>query len=217
MSLKLSVSEIWKNYNGNPVLRGCSFTFNKSGVYILRGPNGSGKSTFLRICSLLEEPDSGEISYSSDDFLINKDMALKRRITLVLPGIGAFNTTVFKNAAYGLRLRRLNRKELNKRTEKALDFVNLLNKKNQHALTLSSGEMQRLGIARALAIEPDILFLDEPTAFIDSGNTEIIEDVILKMKRDGHPAVIMSTHDAAQAKRLADRLLSLQDGRIFEL
>jgi tungstate transport system ATP-binding protein len=97
-----------------------------------------------------------------------------------------------------------------------LAFVGLQNKKNQHALTLSSGETQRLGIARALAIDPEFLFLDEPTASIDEENTEIIESIIGTMKKEGRSTVIMTTHDRAQAERLADRLLVMKHGRIEE-
>ena len=86
-------------------------------------------------------------------------------------------------------------------------------KKDQHALTLSSGETQRLGIARALALEPEILFLDEPTASIDEENTAIIESIITAMKQEGRTMVIMTTHDRSQAERLADRLLLMQNGR----
>jgi tungstate transport system ATP-binding protein len=96
-----------------------------------------------------------------------------------------------------------------------LDFVGLKHKANQKALTLSSGETQRLGIARATVIEPEILFLDEPTASVDQENTEIIEDIILRMKKIGKSIVVITTHDMAQAERLADWLLLMKDGKII--
>src|SRR3990172_11414616 len=101
MSLRLIASSIWKSYNGNHVLKDCSFSFDESGIYVLTGPNGSGKSTFLRLCALLESPDRGEVNYFSGDNPLKKDITLRRRITLVLPKVGVFNTNVFKNAAYG--------------------------------------------------------------------------------------------------------------------
>ena len=97
---------------------------------------------------------------------------------------------------------------------KALDFVGLGGKKHQKALTLSSGETQRLGIARALAIEPEIFFLDEPTASIDHKNTAIVEDILLRLKGDKKTIVIMTTHDMAQAERLADTMLIMQNGKL---
>ena len=99
MNLTLIVSRICKNYNSKPVLKDCSFSFEKSGTYVLMGPNGSGKSTFFRICTFLEEPDSGEIRYLSGTEIMKNDVRLRRRITLLLPRVGVFNTTVLKNVA----------------------------------------------------------------------------------------------------------------------
>jgi tungstate transport system ATP-binding protein len=94
--------------------------------------------------------------------------------------------------------------------------VGLLHKAQQNALTLSSGETQRLGIARAMAIEPELLFLDEPTASIDEENTSIVEEIILALKRAGKTTVIMTTHDREQAERLADRVVLMRSGMIIE-
>jgi len=84
------------------------------------------------------------------------------------------------------------------------------------ALTLSSGETQRLGLARALVVEPEVLFLDEPTASIDPQNTSIIEEIILKLKKEARALVIMATHDMEQVKRITDRVLKMEQGRIVE-
>jgi len=214
MNLQLRASNISKSYHGDRVLKNTSYSFNKSGVYVLTGPNGSGKSTFLRICALLEEPDSGEISFLSDGKLLMNDIAMRRRITLLLPKIGVFNTSVFKNAAYGLKIRGYRSDGIKEKVDKALDFVGLAHKKYQKAITLSSGETQRLGIARALVIDPEILFLDEPTASIDQKNTEIIEDIILRMKNYHKTTVIMTTHDMQQARKLADYLMVMNNGLI---
>lgn len=217
MALRLVATNIWKGYNSNQILRDCSFSFNEHGIYVLAGPNGSGKSTFLRLCALIEEPDKGEISYFSESEMMRKDISLKRKITLVLPRVGVFNTTVFKNAAYGLKIRGIKGSELSERIHRALEFVGLTDKRNQNALTLSSGETQRLGIARAMVIQPEILFLDEPTASVDEKNTEIIEDIILKMKGGGKSTVVITTHDREQATRLADYLIVIKDGKILAI
>jgi tungstate transport system ATP-binding protein len=212
--MKLSASHIMKAYQGRSVLKDCSFCFDRNITYVLMGSNGSGKSTFLRICALLESTDSGEIAFTAGDTLLQQDMGLRRRITLVLPRIGVFNTSVFKNVAYGLKIRGVHYAAIEQEVDRTLAFVGLEHKKKQHALTLSSGETQRLGIARALVIEPEILFLDEPTASVDQENTEIIESIVHAMKKQGRTTVIMTTHDREQAERLADRLLIMKHGRI---
>jgi tungstate transport system ATP-binding protein len=241
MGLILTVSNISKNYNGKSVLADCSFSFDSSGIYLLIGPNGSGKSTFLRLCALLEEPDSGEVNFIADNIPLDpqlsrdttppipplpkggvrggglkNDISLKRRITLVLPKIGVFNTTVFKNVAYGLKIRGFKRGEIEERTNRVLEFVGLIQKKNLNALSLSSGETQRLGIARAMVIEPEILFLDEPTVSLDPHSTTIIEETITKIKEQNRMMIIMVTHNIFQAQRLADRVLFMYEGKIVD-
>jgi tungstate transport system ATP-binding protein len=210
--MKLTVSHIDKAYEGRAILKDCSYAFDRNGTYVLMGPNGSGKSTFLRICALLEQADGGAVTYGENNAALQPDMALRRRITLVLPRIGVFNTTVSRNVAYALKVRGLPHAEIEARVNKTLAFVGLDRKKSQHARTLSSGETQRLGIARALVLEPEILFLDEPTASIDEENTRIVESIIADMRKQDRSIVLMTTHDSAQAERTADRILVIERG-----
>jgi len=217
MGLSLKVTGIRKTYEESSVLQGVSHTFERKGIYVLTGENGSGKSTFLRICALLEDPDNGDIDYLEGGKSLPHDIALRRRITLVLPKIGVFNTSVFNNLAYGLRLRGLERGAIETRVREILDFVGLGQKKKQRALTLSSGETQRLGLARALVIKPELLFLDEPAAFVDVRNKEIIDEIIVSLKKEGQTTVILTTHDMQQAEKLADARLLLEDGKLSEI
>lgn len=180
------------------------------------GHNGSGKSTLLRICSLLEAPDEGALSFFEGELPVHADLALRRRITLVLPRPAVFNAPVRANVAYGLKVRGLDAHEAAARTERALDSVGLTKKKNLNALTLSSGEAQRLALARAIVIRPELLFLDEPTAFIDRDNTKIVEELVLDLKKAGETGIIIATHDLAQAERLADRILVMNSGCLSE-
>jgi tungstate transport system ATP-binding protein len=181
------------------------------------GPNGCGKSTFLRICALLERPDAGELLFTDDGKQLLHDIDLRRRITLVLPKTGAFNTTVFNNVAYGLMVRGMHKNMVREKVGRALDFVGMNHKVKQNARTLSSGETQRLGLARALVIAPEILFLDEPTASVDEENTAIIESIIVRLKKDERTMVIMTTHDRDQASRVADHLLVIERGVIHDV
>lgn len=224
MSLSLKISNISKSYDRKPVLRDCSFSFDKGHVYILMGPNGSGKSTFLRICALLETPDSGDVKYYLDDTFQNatlkggnkKDIKLRRKITLVLPKIGIFNSSVFNNVAYGLKVRGFQKKIIKDEVDNILEFVGLRHKKNVNALKLSSGEAQRLGIARAIVLKPDVLFLDEPTASLDPHSTEMIEETIFRIKEHEKMTIVMVSHNIFQAKRLADMVLFMYEGKIVD-
>lgn len=211
--MRLELDGVGKGYGGKPVLRGCTYAFER-GVYAVMGPNGSGKSTLLRICALLEPPGEGAVRYLDGGGPLAEDLGLKRRMTLVLPGSGIFNAPALSNAAYGLRVRGLGSREARERAMAALSSVGLSEKARQNALSLSSGESQRLALARALAVGPEFLFLDEPTAYVDEENREMIEEIILGMKRNGGPTVVMATHDRAQAERLSDTLLFLRDGRL---
>lgn len=212
MSLSLRIDNIWKSYNGEPVLKGCTYFFEQGGIHVLMGQNGAGKSTLLRICALLETADKGSVSYLNDGGVLEHSMSLKRRITLVLPSVGVFNTSVYRNIAYGLKIRGIPEAEIRERVLDMLEFVKLSHKIKQNALTLSSGETQRLGIARALVIGPEVLFLDEPTSSVDEANTELIEGIISEMKGRGL-TIILTTHDIIQAKRLSDKLHILKDGK----
>ncbi|MGE5237628.1 MAG: ABC transporter ATP-binding protein [Chloroflexota bacterium] len=215
MSIGLEAAGLYKTYNGKPVIADCSFVLQEGRTYALMGPNGCGKSTLFRICSLLEQPDRGEVRYRSGDEVLSHDIALKRRITLVLPKIGVFNTSVYKNVAYALRIRGVPRSETAERAQKALEFVRLTHKRDQNALTLSSGETQRLGIARAIVLEPSVLFLDEPTAFVDERSQVLIEEIIQGIRRGGNALVVITTHNRDQAERLSDTVFMMKDGRVL--
>jgi len=215
VSLTVSVEGLWKSYGGHDVLRGVGYSFSPERIYALMGPNGSGKTPLLRVLSLLDPADRGRVIYADGPSApIEHNMALRRRITLLLSSTGLFNASVMKNASYGLRIRGIKGDEARERAFGALSLVGLGEMERQNALTLSSGEAQRLAMARAIAIDPEVLFLDEPTASVDVENTQAIEKIILGMK--GVRSIILSTHNEAQARRLADVVLYLRDGLIIE-
>ena len=215
MSLSVSAEGLWKSYGGKDVLRGVDYSFSPERIYALMGPNGSGKTTLLRVLSLLEPADRGSVVYTDGPSApIEHNMALKRRATLLLSSTGLFNASVMKNASYGLRIRGIKGDEAREHALGALSLVGLGEMERQNALTLSSGETQRLAMARAIAIDPEVLFLDEPTASVDIENTQAIEKIIIGMK--GTRSIILSTHDEAQARRLADVILYLKNGLISD-
>jgi tungstate transport system ATP-binding protein len=215
MGLSLELGQVSKTYYDHQVLQECSWVFEEGLTHVIMGPNGTGKSTLLRICALLEAPDRGRIDYLADSRPLAPDLALKRRLTLLLPGVGVFNTSVFNNVAYGLKVRGVPRQEIEARVTAILEVVGLADKRRQRALDLSTGQSKRLGLARAMVIDPEVILLDEPTASIDQENSEIIEGIIRKVKAERKATIIMVTHDPAQAKRLEDRLLIMKEGRLL--
>jgi tungstate transport system ATP-binding protein len=215
VSLIVKAEGLWKSYGGKDVLRGIDYSFSPERIYALMGPNGSGKTTLLRVLSLLDPADRGRVIYTDGPSApIEHTMALRRKVTLLLSSTGLFNASVMKNASYGLRIRGITGDEASELAFGALSLVGLGEMGRQNALTLSSGEAQRLAMARAIAIDPEVLFLDEPTASVDVENTQAIEEVILGMK--GTRSIILSTHDEAQARRLADVILYLKNGFISD-
>lgn len=209
------MSELKKSYAGTVVLDGCSYRFESGSVYAIMGPNGSGKSTFLRLCALLELPDEGKIDFLDEDIVLEHGLALRRRVTLLLPSVGVFNTTVYENIAYGLKLRKVNKEEIEEKVLNAAEIVGLKDKLRRRAVTLSSGEAQRMGLARALAISPSVLFLDEPTAAVDAKNSIAIENIIHNITDTLKAVIILSTHDRELASRAADAILTLRNGRFY--
>jgi tungstate transport system ATP-binding protein len=216
MSLVLEVDAVWKSYHEYPILKGCSFFLDRAGIYILKGPNGSGKSTLLRLCALLEEPDRGEITYYSETGVVRSDRTLRRRMTLVLPGGGIFNNSVVKNVAYGLKIRGVGRAEREVKVERALQRFGLGHKKNQNALTLSSGESRRLSLARAMVLDPEVLFLDEPMAYVDDESRTMIKETILAIREEGRRLVFIATHDVTRVESVAEKVLVIQEGKVVE-
>lgn len=217
MGLTVQLIGVAKTYDGNQVLTGCSYTFGAGVDYVIMGDNGSGKSTLFRIAALLEAADLGEVRYLEGGVVLPPDILLKRRLTMVFPQVGVFSCSVFDNVAYGLKIRGLKKDQVQERVAGALEEVGLTHKSAQPAVTLSSGETMRLGLARALAIDPEVLFLDEPTTHIDKANTRLIEDCIRRLKEERALTLIIITHDPAQAGRLGGRQLLLEGGKIKEM
>ncbi len=218
MNVLLDLKKVSLSYGPKQVLDNCSCSIG-AGVTAIMGHNGSGKSTLLRACALLEEPTEGEVYYSENGKDLDHDITLKRRLTLVLARGGLFNASALSNAGYGLKVRSVPALKRREMAMAALEAVGLAHLARQNALTLSSGEAQRLALARALAIGPEVLFLDEPTASVDEENTEAIESLILQMSKGGGiaphvPSIVLTTHDREQALRLADKHITMSRGTI---
>ena len=217
--LIFKVRDLKKVYNNKIVLDVDNLNFQEGKIYAIVGPNGSGKTTLLNILNLLEKPDKGQISFY-DQEITNKSnsdtLEIRRKITLVNQDPFLFHSTVYDNIAYGLKIRSIPPKVQKSRIRSALNIVGLSGFKDRKANQLSGGEVQRVVIARALVIEPEILFLDEPTTSIDQKHMDVVERVIKKIKKEIKTTVIFTTHDLSQAYRLADEVISLLDGKIIK-
>ena len=217
MGLSLEVVGISKSYNGQAVLRECSFSFDPGRTYALLGPNGSGKSTFLRIAALLEPPDAGQVRYLDQGVVLPHDLALRRRITLLLPKIGVFNTSVFQNVAYGLKIRgRALRKSRTGSTRCWSAWV-CPTSGGRMAWTSPAVRPSAWGSPGPWSSSPRSFGWMSPPPISTQKIPKLLNKSSLDMKTAGKSTIIVVTHDPAQARRLGDHLLVMDNGRIVPL
>lgn len=175
---------------------------------VVMGPNGAGKSLLLRLLHGLIRPTSGEVYWGGRPL----DESLRRRQAMVFQRPVLLRRSVAANIRFVMRLRGV---DTPARVLAALEEVGLADRAQQPARLLSGGEQQRLALARALAIEPQVLFLDEPTANLDPFSMAAIESIIARVRQRG-TKIVLVTHDVGQARRLADDVIFLNQGRLVE-
>lgn len=228
----IRATELSQSYAGEQVFENLSLDVDAGEVVVVIGPSGVGKTTLLRLLSLSLDPDDGTVSIGGTDAWGVDEaqrLSLRRRIGIVFQTANLFDASVARNVAYGLRIRRswserirselravVGSTETPDAVHESLDIVGLTDKVDQHAGALSGGEAQRVSFARALAYDPDILLLDEPTSDLDPRNTAVIEEAIAEA-RSRDIGVVVATHDMHQAERVADRVAVLLDDGITEV
>lgn len=180
-----------------------------SGCSVLIGPNGAGKTTFLRLLHGLERATSGAVNWSA------RKSEVYRRQSFVFQSPVVLRRSGIENIAYPLYVRGVTRKVARIEAEKWIDEIGLGEAGRYDANVLSGGEKQKLAMARALITQPEVLFLDEPTANLDGASTLEIERLIISAREQGM-RIIMATHDFGQARRLADEILFMYRGKIHE-
>jgi tungstate transport system ATP-binding protein len=207
------------NAGEKTVLEGITLEIQKGESFGLIGPSGGGKSSLVRILDLLIHPTRGRLWIGDEEVTGgSRDLiALRRRMAMVFQRPAAFRMNVFENVSYGLALRRIPRSARKTRVGDALELVGLGGYEERRASTLSGGELQRVSIARCLVTDPEVLFLDEPTANLDPLSTTVIENVVADLRKDRGITVVMATHNLEQGQRLCDRLAVMAGGRLVQI
>ena len=197
--------------NGRPILDGVDIRIAEPGITVLMGPNGAGKSVLLRVLAALIAPDSGDVQWGH----ATPTRALRPRIGFVFQKPVLLRRSAIANIRHALHAVGCKRRDSAAQARAALAFAGLQHLHDSPARLLSGGEQQRLAIARALALQPEVLFLDEPTANLDPAATAQIESMIVNVTARAKKVVLV-THDVGQARRLAAHVEFMHRGRILE-
>lgn len=211
----LTVNNIEKSYEGQPLLNGVSFEVHESETICLLGPSGSGKSTLLRIIAGLEEAETGDVLWNGMSLM--NTPAHQRRFGLMFQDYALFpHRNVAENIAFGLKMQSLPAQEINTRVQRALETIDMTHFGKRKVTELSGGEQQRVALARALAPNPRLLMLDEPLGALDRTLREQLSQELRRILHDTKVPAIYVTHDQEEAYAIADRLLLLHDGIILQ-
>ena len=215
----IRINGLHKYFGENHVLRGITNQIKKGEVVVVIGPSGSGKSTFLRCMNLLEIPTAGEIILEGQNITdpnvdINK---IRTKLGMVFQQFNLFpHKTVAENIMVSpIMVKKISKEEAYRKALSLLNMVGLTEKENAYPSSLSGGQQQRIAIARALAMEPDVMLFDEPTSALDP---EMVGEVLAVMKQlaiDGMTMVIVS-HEMGFAREVGDRILFMDEGQILE-
>lgn len=216
----LEVCELKKSFARKPVLKGVSFQVKAGETVVLMGPSGCGKSTTIRCINLLLNPDGGRIIFKGQDlsqvpqrevFLIRQEMGFVfQRFNLVS------RLTARENVMLALLYRGVEREKALEMAEGALEEMGLHTGYELRPAQLSGGEQQRVALARALVMEPELILLDEPTASLDPILVKEVLEAIEKLSQEKRRGVLLVTHEVALARRIADRIILMDCGRIVE-
>ena len=215
----VEIKKLNKKFGNHEVLKDISTTIKKGEVVVIIGPSGSGKSTFLRCLNLLEEPTSGSILFEGKDITDKKNdlYQMREKMGMVFQSFNLFpNMTVLDNIILSpTKVKKQSKEEATEIAEKLLKQVGLLDKKEAYPQSLSGGQQQRIAIARALAMQPQVMLFDEPTSALDP---EMVGEVLAVMKQLAQEGMTMAivTHEMGFAKEVGDRILFIDEGQIKE-
>ena len=215
----IRVNNLHKSFEKNEVLKGINEHIEKGEVVVVIGPSGSGKSTFLRCLNLLEVPTSGEIIFEGKNITdkkvdINK---IREKMGMVFQQFNLFpHKTVLDNLTIApIKVKGVSKADAEKKAKELLDRVGLLNKADAYPSSLSGGQKQRIAIARALAMDPDVMLFDEPTSALDPEMVGEVLNVMKELAKEGMTMVVV-THEMGFAREVGDTILFMDKGNIME-
>lgn len=213
------VNDVYKNFGSLEVLKGVTLKVNKGEVVVIIGPSGSGKSTLLRCINLLEEPTKGEVfidgvKINNGKVNINK---VRQKVGMVFQHFNLFpHLTAIENITLApVKVKKMNKKEAEELAVDLLAKVGLLDKKDEYPIKLSGGQKQRLAIARALAMQPEVMLFDEPTSALDPEMVKEVLNVMKQLANEGMTMVVV-THEMGFAREVGNRVIFMDDGVIVE-
>jgi sulfate transport system ATP-binding protein len=209
----ISVSSVAKRYGDFQALHDVSVDIESGSLTALLGPSGSGKSTLLRVIAGLEVPDRGTVVLEDAD--VTGLPPQRRDIGFVFQHYAAFkHLSVRENVAFGLKVRKRPKKEIAAKVDELLGIVGLAGYQGRYPSQLSGGQRQRMALARALAIEPKVLLLDEPFGALDANVRAELRAWLRRLHDEVHVTTVLVTHDQEEAMELADRIVVLNDGKV---
>jgi sulfate transport system ATP-binding protein len=212
----ISVQDVSKRFGDFQALGEVSLEVAEGSLTALLGPSGSGKSTLLRVIAGLEAPDSGRVIIDGED--ATPLPAQRRGIGFVFQHYAAFkHMTVRENVAFGLRIRKRSKAEVTAKVDELLGIVGLQGYQGRYPSQLSGGQRQRMALARALAIEPRVLLLDEPFGALDAKVRADLRAWLRRLHDEVHVTTVLVTHDQEEAMEVADRIVVLNEGNIEQV
>jgi sulfate transport system ATP-binding protein len=214
--MSILIRNVSKRFGGFVALEDVSLDVESGSLTALLGPSGSGKSTLLRIIAGLETPDEGEILLAGKDATALAPQ--KRNVGFVFQHYAAFkHMTVRDNVAFGLKVRKRPKAEIRERVDELLNLVQLQNFGDRYPAQLSGGQRQRMGLARALAPEPQVLLLDEPFGALDARVRAELRDWLRQLHDVVHVTTVFVTHDQSEAMEISDQIAVINHGRLEQV
>jgi sulfate transport system ATP-binding protein len=214
--MAIVAQSVTKRFGDFTAVDDVSISVPKGSLTALLGPSGSGKSTLLRVISGLERPDTGRVVIEDED--VTGLPPQRRGIGFVFQHYAAFkHMTVAKNVAFGLEIRRRPRREIKQRVDELLELVQLGGLAKRYPAQLSGGQRQRMALARALAVEPTVLLLDEPFGALDARVRKELRAWLRRLHDEVHVTTIFVTHDQEEAMELADQIVLMNQGKVEQI